>query len=513
MAPSVGLLAAFIIVFVASNLNAQINDGAISKTTTTHKNNMKTPFFDDKNSSEQNNDGIDILNNSGKKTWTHVKKDLNENHKRESKRVVKGSPAGGVLLESQERTVTKHPVKLSRQQKVKTNLNQNNRLGSKRIKRSPTDGFQGIHEGFSTKHPVELSREKKGKKELNKNHKLRPKRILKRSPVDTFQETKLFLQEGSSSTKHSVELSEEKNEDKDDREDATSYRLTRSASQEQWVKQPYPVQKVNEEEDTESSDNIRAPKVHFVTQKRTDNGNGFGNVDRELERERSFPRGRSRSFLSDRTLPEYRFRESIPEHDNHGAFARERSFDKRGFFDRIKEPYRPMREKFYDFRPYEHDYPPRRSFNYPPENGFSNSYTSFPPRKRYGRRYETYRQYDFERNNMDKPKKQTRIIYYATLPEVARSPPKVNLRDRFNYNYDGYLDDPYFGPGRFREPYVPPPQFFENDSKRMKPSTSATTFSKDVAVKEPKKVPESRIYSEAERRYGDDYERFPMKNT
>lgn len=116
------------------------------------------------------------------------------------------------------------------------------------------------------------------------------------------------------------------------------------------------------------------------------------------------------------------------------------------------------------------------------------------PKDRYDNsRYDNY--YDRERSFNPKRK---RIIYYATLPDITRTPPNVDLRDRYNYG-DRYDDRYYPYPDRYHPKVLPKSRYDTDRNKDSYPLKVST----DVNVKEIKKNPERRIYSEVDRnRYG-----------
>ncbi|KAF2884349.1 hypothetical protein ILUMI_21798 [Ignelater luminosus] len=252
-------------------------------------------------------------------------------------------------------------------------------------------------------------------------------------------------------------------------------REPRGATKEQWVKQPYPVHSVsidenNYEDNIPSPSEVRAPRVHFVTQRRLEsappNNGNFGNFERE---------GRARDFSKD----------SPREAPRTAA--------------RTPPPRKPERE-YYPERPLKHYEPyPARSFN---------PYRDDPYYRYEESRYEPqYGPAEYDRYRPEFSSRQRRIIYYATLPEVVRTPPNVNLRDRYSYRdrYDDrYVTSPSLsvaeGGYRFRKPYPFTKSRYEQEMERTKASYPLKV-STDVNVRETKKNPERRIYSEPDRRY------------
>ncbi|KAJ8927277.1 hypothetical protein NQ314_020280, partial [Rhamnusium bicolor] len=195
-------------------------------------------------------------------------------------------------------------------------------------------------------------------------------------------------------------IMESRNDDKD------TQRETRGATKDQWVKQMYPVRRNEEHEDNTPSstehenENIRAPRVHFVTQ------------------------GMSESALR-------------PEYNRYDREARARSLNKELSNDRYMN---------YDRREPWDDYTSRsRYYDYPERSHDS---------------YNNYNNYSGSKG------RQRRIIYYATLPDISRTPPNVDLRDRYQYR-DRY-EDRYFSPEpsyQLRKPYTKP-RFGENENRK-----------------------------------------------
>ncbi|KAH1023411.1 hypothetical protein HUJ04_012616 [Dendroctonus ponderosae] len=238
-------------------------------------------------------------------------------------------------------------------------------------------------------------------------------------------------------------------------------REARGAIKEEWVKQVYPVRKEDEMsfEDNipSSSEHLRVPRVHFVTQKFTDNRLASSDM-RPYDRE---PRSRRIDRLPVRDPPRDLARDI--EEDN------------------------PHFERSY------------RSYGQPMERGrafYRDEYPRYDQRDYREYQRPRYQNYERSRNDfgslMQKPQK--RIIYYATLPEISRSPPNVDLRDRYRYERDRYDDRYVQDPYRFRKSY-PPKARYEDEGKTPYPVKVLT----DVNVREVKKSPERRIYSEVDR--------------
>ncbi|KAL1493334.1 hypothetical protein ABEB36_011408 [Hypothenemus hampei] len=245
----------------------------------------------------------------------------------------------------------------------------------------------------------------------------------RRSPIESEQAAKLII----------------------DSTEEDQNREARAAIQEHWTKQEYPVRK--DEMLFSSSEHVRAPRVHFVTQNRLHDSRLAPSEFRPYERE---SRARYILDVEPRDLPP-------PPRRDDPYYRRYRSYEGP---PSEREFYRDELYSRHNTRNYRHYYRPR---------------------------YDNYEREPL----LQKPQK--RIIYYATLPEVSRSPPNVNLRDRYRddqYRYDDrYLNDPY----RVSKGY--PKSAYEDEGKTPYPVKVLT----DVNVREVKKNPERRIYSEADR--------------
>ncbi|XP_049826401.1 uncharacterized protein LOC109608324 isoform X2 [Aethina tumida] len=255
-----------------------------------------------------------------------------------------------------------------------------------------------------------------------------------------------------SNTENVMESSRLKREHKSDEPlekltlDPKRFDSREARTKESWMKQPYPVRRSDsihyDDNIPASSESVRAPRVHFVTQRRLESG-----MPRSYERE-----------------------------------ARAKNFDRNDYFrdtSREMDYYQPRYSRHYDPMPNHYRYDPY--------------YQMDVPKDRYDSRYDNY--YDRERSFNPKRK---RIIYYATLPDITRTPPNVDLRDRYNYG-DRYDDRYYPYPDRYHPKVLPKSRYDTDRNKDSYPLKVST----DVNVKEIKKNPERRIYSEVDRnRYG-----------
>ncbi|XP_030756559.1 uncharacterized protein LOC115882546 [Sitophilus oryzae] len=231
--------------------------------------------------------------------------------------------------------------------------------------------------------------------------------------------------------------------------DQDTLRKSREITNEQWVKQVYPVRRPDEfafdDNLPSSSENFRVPRVNFVTQKLSDSGLASTDVrsSGRQARARNLDRDIARDYPKDLLRDE-------------------------SYYDRRPRYYE--RNRFYRDDLYRYD--PRDS------------------RYAYDPRYDNY----YSPAPYTQPQKpQKRIIYYATLPELPRNLPNVELRNRYRYDRDmyddRYLNDPYRG----RKGY--PKSRYDEEGKIPYPVKVST----DVNVREVKKNPERRIYSEVDR--------------
>ncbi|KAL3289396.1 hypothetical protein HHI36_022825 [Cryptolaemus montrouzieri] len=198
-----------------------------------------------------------------------------------------------------------------------------------------------------------------------------------------------------------------------------SNREPRGLTRQEWVKFPYRLQENNERYDDSaaaSTDVVKAPRVHFVTQRRSDS------VENPL-----LYRNERQGRDSD-----------LPREARGSVREREPSFSPR--FPRRYEPAYPQfrydarRDDFrgrYDERDLVED---RRFSALPPPPNYSGN-------------------------------RQRRIIYYANLPEITRSPPGTDFRDRYRYRPD--YDERYPVEGYRRKIYEKP--LFDEASRNKSP--------------------------------------------
>lgn len=214
--------------------------------------------------------------------------------------------------------------------------------------------------------------------------------IGKRS-VETLDETS--KENIADSKNFSQKYSDDKKESRSFDDSMYSNREARGATKEQWIKQPYPVDFNSRVKDpandqlTSNTDqvNVRAPRVHFVTnQKRFDTAESRNREPEVVRSSTASPRA-TRMYNDQRV--DYNSRS--PDPYEYRADSRRR----KSYMDR-------------DYNQYDLD-PPR----------YNPVATS------------RYNEYDLDLYKSPNPSKK-RIIYYTTLPEIVRSPPNVDLRYR-----------------------------------------------------------------------------------
>ncbi|CAG5059428.1 unnamed protein product [Parnassius apollo] len=246
------------------------------------------------------------------------------------------------------------------------------------------------------------------------------------------------------------------------------------ASNENWVKLPYP-----SHDDTTRDNNIltppqptgdlinsRMPRVNFVTQ------------NNALEASES--RDKESIQRSTRTDD---IRTEFVRPDENDLLRQKPIYPRQAMY----YPEDPRRQ-YYDDR-YHNDDLYRR-----------DPYYDLYDRKRYypGPRVDRY---DDPYDNYV-PRKPKRIIYYAHLPEVVRTPPSVDLRYRYSVDpYRRFDDDYYARTGRYdyrfrnRHPYAA----LTKEERKYRDLASASTVSKDKNVEE--KVTPTPILSKKEEKF------------
>ncbi|KAF5276692.1 hypothetical protein FQA39_LY06496 [Lamprigera yunnana] len=260
-------------------------------------------------------------------------------------------------------------------------------------------------------------------------------------------------------------------------------REARGAINDHWIRQPYPVRSLvddnnNFDDNLPAPSDIRAPRVHFVTQRRLESAPSP--VYKMYERQ-----GRSRDMHRDNEMEFARGAPRMPPHME----------------------YYPSERPLKRFEPL----PPRGFTPYRDEPYYRYEESRYDPR---------FGSVESERPRNEFPTRQRRIIYYATLPEVVRTPPNVNFRNRYIYRErydDRYVTSPSQSGTeenlyRFRKPSTYTKPRYEQEMERTK-AAYPLKVSTDVNVRETKKNPERRIYSETDSRYAYKAQPYQSKET
>ncbi|XP_058824805.1 uncharacterized protein LOC131685236 [Topomyia yanbarensis] len=220
---------------------------------------------------------------------------------------------------------------------------------------------------------------------------------------------------------------------------------------EAWGKTPYKVkQPVEEESDSEPEASMmsegikaRAPRVNFITQKKSHSDSSETREDKVIPE--LYRKPLARLYYEYPSIP--RIYDSFPAHSQSPMYPKiYNKYDEyhRDMMDRMHPP-APHRYDTYYQRRYDTDYD-----SYFPRYSFPGYY--YYPDKRFDvPSYYRDRNYLLTNDVMDPPPipqihlptRNRRIIYYANLPEIVRTPPNVDLRYR-NYNKFGNRFDPFY---------------------------------------------------------------------
>ncbi|CAH2049485.1 unnamed protein product, partial [Iphiclides podalirius] len=252
------------------------------------------------------------------------------------------------------------------------------------------------------------------------------------------------------------------------------------ASNENWVKLPYPTHidpardHLTPPQPTGDLISSRMPRVNFVTQNKALDTSETRNDKESIQR--STRTDELRTEVTD-------------------EFARQRPLYPRQAVYYPEAPRRPYYEERY----------------YPDDMYSRDPYYEFYDRKRYsGPRVDRYDD-PYDSYMSRKPK---RIIYYAHLPEVVRTPPSVDLRYRYSADPYRRFDDDYSRTGRYdyrfrnRYPYAA----LRKDERNYRDLASAGTATKDKKLDE-KVTPTPVLPKKTEKNPNSDANRSPNKNT
>ncbi|XP_059047889.1 uncharacterized protein LOC131843273 [Achroia grisella] len=234
------------------------------------------------------------------------------------------------------------------------------------------------------------------------------------------------------------------------------------ASNENWIKLPYPDRVVEQRSEVltppqPSGDliNSRMPRINFVTQNKQLEASESRNDKQSIQRTRN--------------------------DDIRTEFVRPDEDDR-------NKPYKPVYPRQAVYYPAESRRPYYDDRYYPTDDLYRRDpYYDLYDRRRYMPGYvPRVDRYDDTLDNYvsRKPK---RIIYYAHLPEVVRTPPSVDLRYRYSADpYRRFDDDIYARSGRYdyrfrnRYPYAP----LRKEERNYRDLAGAGSVNKDKKIEE-----------------------------
>lgn len=243
------------------------------------------------------------------------------------------------------------------------------------------------------------------------------------------------------------------------------------ASNENWIKLPFPAH-----DDAQSGDiltppqtsgdliNSRMPRVNFVTQNKVLEASESRNDKASIQRAT-----RTEELRTEFVRPEEEDRAKYkPVYPRQAVFYPD-------------EPPRP----FYDDRYIPMDDVYRRADPYYVSPSIYNARRFYPA---YPGGVPRVDRYDDPYVDNAVPRKPKRIIYYAHLPEVVRTPPSVDLRYRYSVDpYRRFDDDVYARNGRYdyrfrnsRYPYAP----LRKEERNYRDSAPAASVPKDKKIEE-----------------------------
>ncbi|XP_075979741.1 uncharacterized protein LOC142978968 [Anticarsia gemmatalis] len=203
--------------------------------------------------------------------------------------------------------------------------------------------------------------------------------------------------------------------------------------------------------------NSRMPRVNFVTQNKALDASESRNDKESVQRATRNDEIRTEFVRPDEDRAKYK--PVFPRQAVYNQIAPDES--RRYFYD---DRYYPVPDDLYRRDPYYDMVDRRRYYPYGPRvDRYDDNYDNYVPRK---------------------PK---RIIYYAHLPEVVRTPPSVDLRYRYSVDpYRRFDDDVYARNGRYdyrfrsRYPYAP----LRKDDRNYRDLAGAGTVVKDKKIED-----------------------------
>lgn len=263
------------------------------------------------------------------------------------------------------------------------------------------------------------------------------------------------------------------------------------ASNENWIKLPYPARDDSQDDiltpPQPNGDliNSRMPRINFVTQNKALETSESRNDKESIQRP-----SRNNGIRTDFVRPDEDDRAKLykPVYPRQAVYYPEES---RRYFDERAYPV----DDLYRRDPY-YDVYDRRRFH-----------PGYGPGQRIDRYDEPYDNYVSR-----KPK---RIIYYAHLPEVVRTPPSVDLRYRYTADPYRRLDDDYYArTGRYdyrfrnRNPYPYAP--LRKEDRNYRDLAGAGTVVKDKKTED--KVTPTPILPKKEDMYKNNVSAAPNRN-
>lgn len=247
------------------------------------------------------------------------------------------------------------------------------------------------------------------------------------------------------------------------------------ASNENWIKLPLPdhdefQREKGDQIQRDQRDNIltppqpsgdfinsRMPRVNFVTQNKALEASESRNDKESIQRSTRTDELRTEFVRPEEDRTKYK-----PVYPRQAVYNQPAPEESRRYF--YDDRYYPVPDDLYRRDPY-YDMVDRRRY-YP-----------------YGARVDRYDE------NYDNyvPRKPKRIIYYAHLPEVVRTPPSVDLRYRYSADpYRRFDEDLYARTGRYdyrfrnRYPYAP----LRKDDRNYRDLAGAGTVNKDKKIED-----------------------------
>lgn len=219
-----------------------------------------------------------------------------------------------------------------------------------------------------------------------------------------------------------------------------------------WAKTPYQVKKSMKETEMDSeaeasmmSEGIkaRAPRVNFITQKKFNSDQSESREEKEKVMPELYRKPLARLY--------YEYPAAPRAYDSYSAHSQSPMYPK--IYNKYDEYHRDMMDRMHPPAPHRYDMYYQRRYDtdydtYFPRYTFP-SYYYYPDKRFDVPSYYRDRNYLLTNDVMDPPvippvtyipSRNRRIIYYATLPEIVRTPPNVDLRYRYYNKYPNRYD-------------------------------------------------------------------------